>query len=521
MYKLIAQKLPDTSILDTESIIQAIAQRDNRQNSISQIREIVQKACRMIAPKVKDIRVKHRGNLKDFTVLQTGLGPLNTLYGDFWYYTFKINDNWGRYNVLVKANHLNDDNMPVLNYAKTLLRIIPGSRTTQLYQSFLQEHPFYLMEAMARIKNHGEGILIHIPAHDGLGLKETLKLPALTLQADLGVSTRQAMRLLYPNLNDNRTYSGVSAILNFFGIKSGSSLQLISSNIHKEQELIDNGYKVERLSDGLNGHTENLNVDVIKQQIKQRIGLSDEQIDKRVEEAKIMMRQEGELISVIHHDKQVEQLVTRTALGKIQTPFGEFWQFTFMVNDLWQDYSVLVKTKDNQLSGKLKPVFYNPVEIMLRIDSGCKSGQLFHDLHCDCGQQLQKSMETIATHGEGVIIHIPNQDGRGVGEKYKLASLFLEDNLHINNLEATSLLNPPSLDARTYGGVSAILKFLGIMPGIKLKSLSNNPLKKDSLQKNGFIVQTEHIEIEANRFTLANLTAKKEILGHQINPKGD
>lgn len=209
-----------------------------------------------------------------------------------------------------------------------------------------------------------------------------------------------------------------------------------------------------------------------------------------------------------------EYVVTKTGIGPIRTKHGNFYQATFEIDDEWKHYSVIVKSdieKDSML-----PNFTKHKEIFLRIDSGCTSGQLFNDITCECRDQLNLTLEKFNKKEQGIIIHIPKQDGRGKGIDFKLATLYLQEHLGLNTTEAFTLLEKDnshiSLDSRNYDGVVAILKFLGATNNITIGT--NNPKKLDVLKKNDIPFKTANIVIPPTEFTCRHLKAKEKILGH-------
>ncbi|MHB8362495.1 MAG: GTP cyclohydrolase II [Patescibacteria group bacterium] len=205
--------------------------------------------------------------------------------------------------------------------------------------------------------------------------------------------------------------------------------------------------------------------------------------------------------------------VTRTGVGPIKTKYGEFWLFTFMIKDYWKDYEVLIKVDSLK---DFDPIFKNK-EILLRIDSGCCTGQVYGDLTCECEPQLKTAMKEITEFGEGIIIHIPSQEGRGFGLSFKLATLFTQKYLGYNTIDSFRLMNSSNLlDKRTYEGVIGILKFLNIEERVKIKLMTNNPDKMTLLEENKFSIIRKAIIIKPNKYTSRNLAAKKKYLKHII-----
>jgi len=89
--------------------------------------------------------------------------------------------------------------------------------------------------------------------------------------------------------------------------------------------------------------------------------------------------------------------VVREGVGPLKTDAGVFHHFLFSVNDKWKKYSALVAA---DLSDEFSPIFKNPNELLLRIDSGCETGQLFGDRTCECREQLGLALAEIAKRRE-------------------------------------------------------------------------------------------------------------------------
>lgn len=207
--------------------------------------------------------------------------------------------------------------------------------------------------------------------------------------------------------------------------------------------------------------------------------------------------------------------VERRGIGILKTEHGKFWQYNFAIDDQWEKYSVIVKAElDKNL---LVPVFKNKDQLVLRTDSGCETGQVFGDLTCECHDQLHLALKTLEQIGEGMLINIPRQDGRGMGLTFKLATLWLQDVLGVNTVESASLLAPGGvIDIRTYSGVICILKFFGIPTTCRINLATNNPKKAGVFAENGYMVANyTPVVIEPNEHTKTHLQAKQDHLGHK------
>ena len=153
----------------------------------------------------------------------------------------------------------------------------------------------------------------------------------------------------------------------------------------------------------------------------------------------------------------------------------------------------------------------NPAEpVLLRAHSRCLTGDVFRSQRCDCGPQLQASMELIAHAGSGVVLYIANHEGRGIGLIDKLRAYNLQDE-GMDTVEANEALDQPT-DSRDYGIGNQILYDLGVR---KIRLLTNNPRKIIGLGGYGLeIVEQVPIRIPSNRHNQRYLATKRDKLGH-------
>jgi GTP cyclohydrolase II len=205
--------------------------------------------------------------------------------------------------------------------------------------------------------------------------------------------------------------------------------------------------------------------------------------------------------------------VVRVAVGPLLTKHGPFYAFGFTISDQWSEYVAIVK---GDLDDDLNPVFRSN-DLLVRIDSGCGTGQVFGELTCDCAEQLDHALAAIAANGEGIVIHVPRQDGRGLGLGFKLATLLLQSELVIDTVEASALLDPEGVtrDQRQYAGAIAILRFFGLGIDARIRLLSNNPRKLAIFHENGFAdSRLCAIRVPPTEHTRRHLLAKQSHLGH-------
>lgn len=206
--------------------------------------------------------------------------------------------------------------------------------------------------------------------------------------------------------------------------------------------------------------------------------------------------------------------VTRTGVGPLETKWGPFYLIEFRVNDEWSSYLALVRFP---LDSHLFPILPKNGLTPLRIDSGCCTGETFHDLSCDCREQLDYAMRVMAKCNRGILISIPAQDGRGKSLAFKLSSLQLQSELGWNTVQAARFLaNGTDIDARNYSGAASVLAFLGCKPTTNFLLLTGNPDKERALRQNGFRCVTQPPDVQVTSHTRRHLQAKMSILGHQV-----
>jgi len=150
--------------------------------------------------------------------------------------------------------------------------------------------------------------------------------------------------------------------------------------------------------------------------------------------------------------------------------------------------------------------------INVRVHSECLTGDIFHSMRCDCGEQLQYSMRYIAEH-DGVVLYMRGHEGRGIGLSNKLKAYELQEK-GMDTVDANTHLGFKP-DQRTYGIGAQILADLGVH---KIRLLTNNPRKLEGLA--GFemeIVERIPIEVPPNRVNHFYLQTKRERMGHVLN----
>jgi len=208
----------------------------------------------------------------------------------------------------------------------------------------------------------------------------------------------------------------------------------------------------------------------------------------------------GTIADLIRFRRRSEILITRIADAFLPTQFGLFKIITY--KSVFDPYHVhLALVKGNISRG----------EVPVRVHSQCVTGDVFHSLRCDCGQQLEKAMRIISKEGKGVLLYMC-QEGRGIGLVNKMKAYQLQDR-GLDTVEANEALGFKA-DLRDYGIGAQILVDLGLR---KIKLLTNNPQKIVGLEGYGLkIVKRLHIEMKPNKINKRYLKVKKQKMGHVL-----
>lgn len=147
---------------------------------------------------------------------------------------------------------------------------------------------------------------------------------------------------------------------------------------------------------------------------------------------------------------------------------------------------------------------------LVRVHSECMTGDVFGSTRCDCGQQLDLSLDHIGAEG-GCLIYL-RQEGRGIGLVEKMKAYNLQDE-GMDTIEANEALGHQA-DARSFDVAAEILRTLGML---EVRLLTNNPQKVKELEENGIRVEKrEPVVIAPVKENEAYLAVKKAAMGHWL-----
>jgi 3,4-dihydroxy 2-butanone 4-phosphate synthase / GTP cyclohydrolase II len=205
---------------------------------------------------------------------------------------------------------------------------------------------------------------------------------------------------------------------------------------------------------------------------------------------------------LIEYRRRTEKLVERTTSVRLPTTYGEFTAVAFRERLSGKHHLALVRGDVERQEN-----------VLVRVHSECLTGDVFHSLRCDCGEQLEQALACIGSEERGVLLYMA-QEGRGIGLLNKLKAYELQQERGMDTVEANLELGFPP-DARDYGIGNQILADLGLST---IRILTNNPRKISGLEGYGLhVVEQVPIETDPNAENARYLATKRDKLGHRLH----
>jgi 3,4-dihydroxy 2-butanone 4-phosphate synthase/GTP cyclohydrolase II len=207
---------------------------------------------------------------------------------------------------------------------------------------------------------------------------------------------------------------------------------------------------------------------------------------------------------LVAYRRRHEKLVERVVDTSLPTAFGEF---------VAVGYRSLIDNKHHV--ALVKGDVDGARDVLVRVHSECLTGDVFHSLRCDCGEQLESALAMIEKEGRGVLLYL-SQEGRGIGLLNKLRAYKLQEE-GLDTVDANLRLGLPA-DLRDYGIGAQILVDLGLS---SIRILTNNPKKISGLAGYGLSVADQvPIQHASNPHNEAYLRAKRDRMGHTLHHQG-
>ncbi|MBH1936909.1 bifunctional 3,4-dihydroxy-2-butanone-4-phosphate synthase/GTP cyclohydrolase II [Streptomyces sp. AV19] len=204
---------------------------------------------------------------------------------------------------------------------------------------------------------------------------------------------------------------------------------------------------------------------------------------------------------LISYLKSAGPTVRREASTRLPTAFGEFTAHGYRSVRDGVEHVALV-------AGDLG----DGEDVLVRVHSECLTGDVFGSLRCDCGPQLEASLERIADEGRGVVVYLRGHEGRGIGLLSKLRAYELQEAGH-DTLDANLELGLPA-DARDYAAGAQMLTDLGVS---SVRLMTNNPDKTIALEQHGIKISgREPMPVAAGEHNLRYLRTKRDRMGHDL-----
>lgn len=205
---------------------------------------------------------------------------------------------------------------------------------------------------------------------------------------------------------------------------------------------------------------------------------------------------------LIRYRRRTERLVERVTTVQLPTEYGEFVAHGY--RSLVDDSTHLALVVGDVAGAE---------DVLVRVHSECLTGDVFHSLRCDCGDQLAEALRLVQAEGRGVVLYLVGHEGRGIGLANKLMAYKLQEE-GADTVEANEALGFPA-DLRDYGIGAQILVDLGLS---SVRLLTNNPKKLVGLEGYGLHVsEVVPLQVACKPENLRYMKTKKDKMEHRLD----
>lgn len=209
------------------------------------------------------------------------------------------------------------------------------------------------------------------------------------------------------------------------------------------------------------------------------------------------------IADLIAYRTAAEPTVRREATTSLPTRFGDFRAYGYRSTVDGVEHIALVAGDPAAAGGE---------NVVVRVHSECLTGDVFGSQRCDCGPQLQASLERVREEGRGVVVYLRGHEGRGIGLLSKLRAYELQERGR-DTLDANLELGLPA-DARDYAAAAQMLGDLGVR---SVRLLTNNPEKTSALERHGLrVTAREPVPVQAGEYNYRYLRTKRDRMGHDL-----
>ncbi|OEU96660.1 3,4-dihydroxy-2-butanone 4-phosphate synthase [Streptomyces oceani] len=219
------------------------------------------------------------------------------------------------------------------------------------------------------------------------------------------------------------------------------------------------------------------------------------------------------IADLVAYREAKEPAVRREAATRLPTRYGDFRAYGYRSSTDGVEHIALVVGDPGAGDGTYAgDAGTSGEDVLVRVHSECLTGDILESRRCDCGPQLQASLERVQAEGRGVVLYLRGHEGRGIGLLSKLRAYELQEDGH-DTLDANLALGLPA-DARDYRAAAQMLGDLGVR---SLRLLTNNPAKTAALREHGLrVTGREPLPTRVGEHNIRYLRTKRDRMGHDL-----